>query len=320
MKVFKCVNDRINWVDYYKTFSIFLIVLGHSVLEHVQLIHFLYLFHVPLFFFISGYLEKTEDCNTKNYLRKTIYALVIPYFLWNILCVVFAWPITPKRICGLFVGLSLWNAASWFLSVLVIIKLVALMFKRHKNIGATITISILFVLFVIDYRMPYYANLAFMFMPFYFIGMFGKPSINRLSHYFENKILANGLLFILGITLLYICFKYTNIPHTQAVVSFTNIFWLYWLTGFLGVSSIFFLCISFNNKPCGVIQAISMSTLFIMCSHFEILQPTTNYITNRYNDIYTVIFVILFFGIQCLCIPVVMKYFPILAGRKIIHK
>lgn len=97
MKVFKSANNRINWVDYYKAFSIFLIVLSHSILEHVQLIHFLYLFHVPLVFFISGYLEKTEDCNAKNYLEKMIYTLIIPYFLWNILCVIFVWPITIKK-------------------------------------------------------------------------------------------------------------------------------------------------------------------------------------------------------------------------------
>ena len=157
-------------------------------------------------------------------------------------------------------------------------------------------------------------------MPFYFIGMYGKSTINKFTQYFENKILANTLLSILGITLLYMCFKYTNVPHTQAVVSFAKIFWLYWLTGFLGVASMFFLCISFNNRPCGIIQVISISTLFIMCSHFEILQQTTNYITSQYDDVCTIIFVILFFSLQCLCIPIVMKYFPILAGRKIINK
>ena len=232
------------------------------------------------------------------------------------LCVIFAWPITIRRICGLVVGLSLWNAASWFLSVLVIIKLVALMVKKNMFKSAAITITILFILFIIDYRMPYYANLAFMFMPFYFLGMYGKSTINKISQYFENKISVNILLFMVGVTMLYACFQYTNIPHTQAVVSFTKIVWLYWLTGFLGIVSMFFLCISFNNKPCGIVQAISISTLFIMCSHFEILRRTTGYITNKYGDIFTILFVILFFSMQCLCIPFVMRYFPILAGRK----
>ena len=316
MRLFICTNNRINWVDYYKAFSIFLIVLGHSVLEHEQLIYFLFLFHVPLFFFISGYFEKTEDCDVKNYLYKIVYALVIPYFIWNLLCVIFAWPITIRRICGLVVGLSLWNAASWFLSVLVIIKLVALMVKKNMFKSAAITITILFILFIIDYRMPYYANLAFMFMPFYFLGMYGKSTINKISQYFENKISVNILLFMVGVTMLYACFQYTNIPHTQAVVSFTKIVWLYGLTGFLGIVSMFFLCISFNNRPCGIVQAISISTLFIMCSHFEILRRTTGYITNKYGDIFTILFVILFFSMQCLCIPFVMRYFPILAGRK----
>ena len=107
MKFFTTEQNRINWVDYYKAFSIFLIVIGHSILQHAQLIHLLFLFHVPLFFFISGYLEKTESCNTKKYLSRIFYALVIPYFLWNILCVVFHLPITIKKCmcspCGYFI-------------------------------------------------------------------------------------------------------------------------------------------------------------------------------------------------------------------------
>ena len=89
MRLFICTNNRINWVDYYKAFSIFLIVLGHSVLEHEQLIYFLFLFHVPLFFFISGYFEKTEDCDVKNYLYKIVYALVIFLILYGICYVLF---------------------------------------------------------------------------------------------------------------------------------------------------------------------------------------------------------------------------------------
>ncbi|MDE6418317.1 MAG: acyltransferase family protein, partial [Duncaniella sp.] len=89
MAYFPCKSDRINWIDYYKAFSIFLIVVGHSVFQHIQLLYFIYLFNVPLFFFISGFLEKTTPCDLKDNLLKVTYTLVIPYFIWNGLCIIY---------------------------------------------------------------------------------------------------------------------------------------------------------------------------------------------------------------------------------------
>lgn len=265
---------------------------------------------------ISGYLEKTDCCNPKNYLHNVIFTLVVPYFIWNVICIIFHYPLTLNNICSVVVGRSLWNAASWFLGVLVIIKLVGLLLRNHKFLIATITTTFLFIIFLIDYQMPFFANLAFMFMPFYFIGMYNKHIINKIVLYFENRHFINIILFITGIILLYVFYKNTNIPHTAAVTSFTKHFFLYWVTGLLGIASMFFLCITFNKQPCGFIQAISISTLFIMCSHFEILQLITRYITSNHGDIYSILFVVVFFFLQCLCIPAILKYFPILAGRK----
>lgn len=313
--IYPTANNRINWVDYFKAFSILLIVLGHSILKNVQFLYFLYLFNVPLFFFISGFLEKTSKCDVKQYLQKTTYSLIIPYFLWNLLCVIYHWPLTIKKFCSLIFGLSIWNAASWFLGVLVIIKIVALLLRNRNYLLAISSLSILFILFYFDHRMPYFANLAFLFMPFFFVGMYGKSYINLFVSQFEHKPLINCLLSIGGVFLLMIIFSKTKIPHTIAVVSFTNYYYLYWLSGFLGIFSMFFLCICFNKRGIGLIQAISVATLFIMCSHYEILQRTTGQLSNIFGDIVCIIVVILFFLLQCIFIPIVLKYVPILAGR-----
>ena len=53
-----------------------------------------------------------------------------------------------------------------------------------------------------------------------------------------------------------------------------------------------------------------------MCSHYEIIQYVTHYLSRYYNDISCVIFVVVYFAMQCACIPFVLKYMPILAGRK----
>ena len=50
-------TKRLNWVDQARGWSIFLVVYGHNfpVLES-----YIYSFHVPLFFFISGMFHKKE--------------------------------------------------------------------------------------------------------------------------------------------------------------------------------------------------------------------------------------------------------------------
>ena len=110
-------NPRIVWVDYYKVIGIFLIVLGHSIFRNSDLTKFLYIFHVPIFFFISGYLEKNNPCPTKEYLKKLLYSLIIPYFIWNILY--FPFHLSFRSVIAMVVGLPPWNGASWFLMVLV---------------------------------------------------------------------------------------------------------------------------------------------------------------------------------------------------------
>lgn len=310
------IKERIHWVDYYKSFSIFLIVLGHSVLNFERLVQFVFLFHVPLFFFISGYLERTTQTETKQSLKKMVYGLVAPYFLWNALCFFFHPDITYKSVVGLCAGFSLWNGASWFLGVLFFIKLLALVVKNKHPIAAFIFFCGLSAMFFINKRMPFYINLSFMYIPFFFVGMYGKKFINGLVDSFQNKTMANIGLFALGFFALLFCFIYMPIPHTHAVANFINGFYLYWLTGFIGVFTMFFLCVSFNRTPNAIVEVISTSTLFIMCSHYEVIQLVTRYISQYYSDFYAITFVIVYFAIQCACAPLVMRFCPVLAGRK----
>ncbi|MGP4078994.1 acyltransferase family protein [Pseudalkalibacillus sp. R45] len=66
------MSNRINWIDTAKGIGILSVVLGHSVME-ISL--FLYWFHMPLFFFLSGFLYKPND----QFIIKKFSVLLIPY-------------------------------------------------------------------------------------------------------------------------------------------------------------------------------------------------------------------------------------------------
>lgn len=76
-------SKRIEWIDYLKAFACILVVLGHllqslqkSGIDNNQKITsfinwFIYLFHMPIFFCLSGYLyeENKTNFSWKNYKR-----------------------------------------------------------------------------------------------------------------------------------------------------------------------------------------------------------------------------------------------------------
>ena len=77
--------QRINWIDWAKSIAIIMVVFGH-IPENTNnfLIRYICTFHMPLFFFISGYLSKRQTNLSKN-IKKYWHSLIIPYFIYNII-------------------------------------------------------------------------------------------------------------------------------------------------------------------------------------------------------------------------------------------
>jgi fucose 4-O-acetylase-like acetyltransferase len=91
-------SNRIAWLDHAKGLGIFLVVLGHTLrglinsgmLEPSMLLQFvdqwLYAFHMPLFFFISGlFIERSVSKSFNTFALGKLQTIVYPYFLWSIL-------------------------------------------------------------------------------------------------------------------------------------------------------------------------------------------------------------------------------------------
>lgn len=119
------MKKRIEWVDLSKFVGIFAMVWGHSgVNENMDII--IHAFHMPLFFFLSGYLYKDGE------IKKKAKTLLIPYFtfgiglflLWKIISKIISLPVyygIPELIRGLFYDnavLSPYAGIQWFLTCL----------------------------------------------------------------------------------------------------------------------------------------------------------------------------------------------------------
>lgn len=72
-----------------KAIGIILMVVGHVYNKESWGVHFIYMFHMPLFFVLSGYFFKAPQNFTEllKFTRKKIIGLYLPYLLWTILFV-----------------------------------------------------------------------------------------------------------------------------------------------------------------------------------------------------------------------------------------
>ena len=77
------------WLDSAKATGMILVYIGHCGIPDLNL--YIYLFHMPLFFIISGFLwnvDKNRDMEFKTFARKKFKAYIIPYFKIAVICFV----------------------------------------------------------------------------------------------------------------------------------------------------------------------------------------------------------------------------------------
>lgn len=83
------MDKRDTNIDIIKGIGITLMVLGHS---QFPLTHFIYLFHMPIFFIASGYLfnlnNKHDSYSLTSFVAKKFKSLWQPFFLWNTIFII----------------------------------------------------------------------------------------------------------------------------------------------------------------------------------------------------------------------------------------
>ena len=165
-------KSRINWIDFGKGFSIFLVLVGHVLLGLYQsekfptannilslLIAQVYIFHIPVFFALSGYFFKpVSDLNEFwQYAKKKTIIFGLPYIFYSIIHfglqkVAGASVRVPTTIPDL---LNIYKdplGVSWYLyilwSILIIYGLVSILIKNRRMLFLISVFAYCLTLFV----------------------------------------------------------------------------------------------------------------------------------------------------------------------------
>lgn len=169
------IKNRDEQMDILRGLGIVFVVLGHTV---SPINHFIYLFHIIIFFIISGYFFKDDNIkdekSLKKFMLKKVKRLYIPYILVNIICVLLNnffirinmysisthYYFTIKDIVKNIVKILLFNGvtemagATWFLQILFVVTIfygmIEFLIKKFEIKNSNIiqmSISIIFLLF-----------------------------------------------------------------------------------------------------------------------------------------------------------------------------
>jgi fucose 4-O-acetylase-like acetyltransferase len=110
------VQRRILWLDQLKAVGFYCVILGHMCMP-ASAIRWIYSFHMPLFFLVSGFTfnwSKTAQASARDYLPKLCGRLLLPYFWIELICLCFSYLNTvlmngkelhlTKNLLGILVG------------------------------------------------------------------------------------------------------------------------------------------------------------------------------------------------------------------------
>ncbi len=310
-------KERHIWIDWMKVIGIYFIVLGHFFPNHYE---YIYVFNVPVFFIISGYLSKKESSNN-IFLKKTLYNLFIPMFLMSFLNHIYInkYDIINNEynilsfyefIYGIIKGNHPILGACWYIYALIILKILF----QYTPFAIFLTIAFLspFISLYLNNNLDYiYRNYIafniFLSCPLYAIGIIIKKySINMVS---DNKL---KYIFILSLILAFFCGKYNGEVWLYQNGYGKNIL-LFFIGAVSGTFAIFAISKFISNKiKFPLIKDISNSTILIMGLHWNILQLFYKLsINNSFLPyIYSFIIIALFIPVWYFC----RTYIPLLVG------
>ena len=171
-------NIRIDWIDLTKGIAIFLMVCGHTSIP-LSISNWIWSFHMPLFFIISGILfNATKYPNFNLFIKKRGKTLIIPYIIFSLITLLTIHDQTLKE--WLYKG---WinGCALWFIPVLFFAEIFSYFIIRYINSNCLILLTAItigtigYMLHFFNIHFPYNIDVSFYASFFYLIGYISKP-------------------------------------------------------------------------------------------------------------------------------------------------
>lgn len=259
-----------------KGYGIICVILGHISFHSLSV--WIYSFHIPLFFFLSGYLFK-ENRPFIPFLRKKIKALLIPYIFFSFIYICFDRTIvisfySLKTICLDFI-LQQRYTPLWFISSLFVANIqFYLLLKFFHNIYCRILISLFVSILIVacwhdkDYSMFWNADISMFVIPYMLIANYAKKCDLLNCIIKTNKYLFLFIFYVLNVVIGGINY----IMSGEMIDLFNNTLGYFPLAYLEIVFGIFVVIIISTLKKSIIIQYIGRNSLVIFALHLMVYE------------------------------------------------
>lgn len=127
------MRNRNYWLDIAKGIAITLMVAGHTPIPSVMS-HFIYAFHMPLFFISSGLVSNYEKYSLVDYIKHKSYTLLLPFVCYSTIVCVLMYFIGELDVIH-YIKSGWGGYALWFIPILfmssVLVRITFLIKRRY---------------------------------------------------------------------------------------------------------------------------------------------------------------------------------------------
>lgn len=208
------MKSYLSFLDFTKVLGLYLMILGHGNMVSDELRVYIYSFHMPLFFIISGLL--TKDKVEYNTLKVTTKSLLVPYIIMNIICLMifivseyfkgaFDFVILKQHLFAILLGVGYDThtlkpvcTPMWFFYSLFIVKnLYAVLPKGNISKIIQVILCVAFVMVLKHFQYDTYipVDSALLAYPFFIIGTSIRSYVNYQFKIW-HVIIATAMLII----------------------------------------------------------------------------------------------------------------------------
>jgi len=277
---------RYNFIDFLKGVGIFLVVWGHTMFPRSV---YIYSFHMPLFFFLSGFLHKYKPI--LQFIIRKINTVYIPYAIFTVLSWLFYLmrQLARQSYNGLgehFFKLSSLitgtadnggNNPIWYLTCILVVSIAFLLISRIKNprLRFGIVLNASFIGYLLSATGPilyFNIDIAFTGIVFYYLGYIVKQR-NFLCYADSSRkwfrIVTIILAEIAHIQTAYLNTRVASIRQVNMAGNLLGNYFLFYLSAFLGI--FVYVTIGYRVQCIRVFNFLGMNSLLILATHKPLL-------------------------------------------------
>ena len=275
-------KKRSFWIDMAKGYGIILVLIGHVDMPYMT--DTLYAFHIPLFFFLSGYCFNIKS-DFNSFIRSKIKRLLIPYvclcipiifanmfFIGDFSCSYLICEVEGFVVQERFTTL-------WFISCLLLVNSLMYPIVRYcKSSKQTVFFVLMLTLIgIILWRkgvlvLPWNIDASFVVLPFFYVGFLLKGKIKEEAFKGQKKLITYLGVLLLVIIIYILNEKNISLSGTKVDIFYSNfnIEWLSYVIAFLGIIMVTILSLCINNS---FLMYIGRNSMIFFAWHQSIVFP-----------------------------------------------